>query len=186
MIGQALDCIADDINAHLQRAQADNLERVILSNLVDQDGTPPLETENKIVLTLVSLDEEKNIYDRSPAERAGTGVARTSDPIYLNLHVILAATHRHYRTGLEALSSVIAYLKAKPTFDHGNTPQLPSSVRRLNFNLEKLAYADLSNIWSYLGANYLPAANYTIRIVGLGTRQIQSVNPAIESVGVSS
>ncbi len=186
MIGLALDCIAEDINAHLQRAESDNLERVILSNLVDQDGSPPVETENKVVLTLISLDEEKNIYDRGGAERAGSLVARTADPIYLNVHVLFAATHRHYPSGLEALSAVIAYIKSKPTFDHQNTPQLPNDVRRLNFNLERLAYADWSNIWSYLGANYLPAVTYTIRIVGLGTKQIQSVDPAIEAVGVSS
>lgn len=184
MIGQALDCIADDINAHLKRAHGDNVERAILSNIVDQEGNPPLDTENKVVLTLISLDEERNIYDRSSPERVGALVARTSDPIYLNLHVVFAATHRHYRSGLEALSAVIAYLKAKQTFNHHNTPKLPEDVRQLSFNLEKLAYADLSNIWSYLGANYLPAATYTIRIVGLGARQIQSADPAIETTGV--
>lgn len=186
MIGLALDCVADDVNAALQRAQSDNVERVILSNLVDQDGNPPLDTENKVVLSLISLDEEKNVYDRSGPERAGSAVARTTDPLYLNLHVMFAATHRHYVTGLEALSSVIGYIKAKPSFTHQNTPLLPSDVTRLNFNLERLAYADLSNIWSFLGANYLPAAIYTIRMVGVGTRKIQSVDPAIETVGVST
>jgi hypothetical protein len=186
MIAPALDCVADDINAFLQRSQQDNLDRVILSNLVDQEGSPPLATENKIVLVLTALDEEKNVYDGLPTPRGSPSVARTNDPIYLNLHVMFAATHKHYATGLKALSAVIAYLKAKPVFDPLNTPNLPSDVRQLNFNLEKLGYSELCNLWSFIGANYLPSANYTIRMVGLGQRQVQTLVPAIESVGVSS
>lgn len=186
MIGQALDCVADDINAHLQRAQSDNIERVLLSNVVDEDGHTPTDAADKVVLTLVSLDEEKNILEPGGVSRGATSVRRSTDQIYLNVHVMFAATHRHYRTGLDALSSVIAYLKSKPTFDHRNTPQLPDDVRRLNFNLEKLSYADGSNIWSYLGANYLPSVVYTIRMVALGSPQLQSVDPAVETVGVGS
>lgn len=186
MIAQALECIADDVNSHLQRLQNDQLERVILSNLVDQEGNQPAEAENKIVLTLTALDEEKNVYDGAVAARGYPLVTRTSDPIYLNLHVMFAATHKHYATGLENLSAVIAYLKGKPVYDGRNTPLLPPEIRQLNFNLEKLGYPEMSNLWTYLGANYLPAVNYTIRMICLGQRQVQSQVPAIETIGVNA
>lgn len=185
MLDQALSCIADDINAHLQRLQDDNLERVVLSNLVDQGGSPPMETENKVVLVLTALDEEKNVLNPGDG-RSGLSVARMADPIFLNVHVMLAATHKHYPTALEALSAVVGYIKSKPVFDPINTPLMPTGVRQLNFNMERLGYADLSNLWSYLGSSYLPAVNYTIRMVGVGQRQVQSLVPAIDSVGVSS
>jgi hypothetical protein len=185
MIAQALECIADDINSHLQRVQRDHLERVILSNLVDQEGNPPLDTENKIVLALTALDEEKNVYDSSAVTRGNPSVPRVTDPIYLNLHVMFAATHKHYPTGLENLSAVIGYIKGKPSLDRRNTPLLPDGIRQLYFNMEKLGYAEMSNLWSFLGANYLPAANYTIRMVGVGQRQVQTLVPAVESVGLA-
>jgi len=185
MIDQALECVADDINSHLQRLQRDQFERVVLSSLIDQEGAPPLETENKVVLLLTALDEEKNVYDGSGANRGTPAVARTHDPIYLNLHVMFAATHKHYLTGLGSISDVIAYIKSKPVFDGHNTPLLPAGIRQLNFNMEKLGYAEMSNLWTYLGANYLPAVNYTIRLVGLGQRQVQAMVPSVESVGVA-
>lgn len=185
MIGLALECVADDLNARLPRAQPDHLKRVVVSNLVDLHGTPPLETENKVVLGLTALDEEKNILDpRGATGSAGTS-ARTSDPAFMNLHVMFAATHAHYPTALEALSAVIACLKTKSVFDRQNTPLLPVGIRQLNFNQEKLGYGDLSNLWSYLGANYVPSVNYTIRLVALGQPQVVGVTPAIASVEVA-
>jgi hypothetical protein len=186
MIDLALGCIAADINSYLQRLHQDNFERVVLSGLVDQSGAPPIKTEDKIVLLLTGIDEEKNVYDAIPAQRGGASVTRGSDPIYVNLHVMFAATQKHYPTALQALSAVIGYVKAKPVFDGCNTPELPSAIRQMNFNLEKLGYGELSNLWGFLGASYLPSANYTIRMVGLGQRQVNALVPSIEGVAVST
>lgn len=186
MIAEALDCVADDLNAHFRRVQGDNLDRIILSALVDtQQSGPPIETENKVVLTVAALDEEKNVLNGASAALSAATSARYVEPIYLNLHVVFAATHKHYPTALTALSSVIAYLKAKPVFDPLNTPALPEGIRQLNFNLEKLGYADLCNLWSYLGSSYLPSVNYTIRMVGVGSRRLESAPPAVGAVEVS-
>jgi hypothetical protein len=186
MIDKALDFIAEDINRHLQRVQRDKIERVILSSLVDQEGSPPIETENKVVLVLNALDEEKNVYDGQPSGRGTPSVTRNTEPIYLNLHVIFAATHKHYLTSLAALSSIIGYIKSKPVFDGRNTPQLPAEINRLYFNMEKIGYGDLCNVWSYLGANYLPSVNYTIRMVGVGARRIEALVPAVQSIGAET
>jgi|HubBroStandDraft_1064217.scaffolds.fasta_scaffold219200_2 hypothetical protein len=184
MIDQALDCVADDINASFKRANRDNIDRIVLSNLIDQDGSPPQATENRIVLVLTALDEEKNVLDSGPPPRGTPSVARTTEPICLNLHVMFAATHKHYATGLQTLSAVVAYIRGKPVFDCRNTPSLPSELGQLKFNMEKLDYADMSNLWSYLGTGYLPAVNYTIRMVTLGQRQLRAMVPAVEAVNV--
>jgi hypothetical protein len=159
---------------------------VIVSNLVDQSGSPPLQIEDMIVLTLTALDEEKNVLDGAGVVRSGSSSIRFADSIFLNLHVMFAATHKQYDTALAALSNIVAYLKAKPVFDHQNTPRLPDEIRQLNFNMERLGYSELCNIWSYLGAKYLPAANYTIRLVGIGQRGVRTVQPVIEDVEVGA
>lgn len=185
MLDQALDCVASDINAHLQGVQGAGTGPVVLSSLAESTGGLPVEAENRVVLMLAALDEERNILEPTPPRGGSTAPVMTGQ-IHLNVHVMFAATHKHYASGLRALSSVIAYLKAKPVFDARNTPAMPSGLRQLSFNMEKLSYADLSNLWSYLGTSYLPAVNYTIRLVALGQRQLRANPPAIETVVVNS
>ncbi|MBI2512827.1 MAG: DUF4255 domain-containing protein [Opitutae bacterium] len=185
MLNDALTCVANDLNAHFARSGAGPDDSVQLSGLVDASGATPTLVEEKVVLLLTALDEEKNILP-APAGRGGATVPQTTVPIHLNVHVMFAATHKHYASALHMLSVVIAYLKAKPVFDRRNTPALTRGLRQLNFNLEKLAYADLSNLWSYLGVNYLPSVSYTIRLVALGSPQIRANPPAIETVEVST
>lgn len=185
MLDQALECVAGDINAYLQGTPGAGAGRVVLSSLTESTGGFPVEAENKVVLLVAALDEERNILEPTPPRGGSTAPVLTGQ-IHLNVHVMFAATHKHYSSGLRALSSVIAYLKAKSVFDPRNTPSMPAGLRQLSFNMEKLSYADLSNLWSYLGTSYLPAVNYTIRLVALGQRQLRANPPAIETVAVNS
>ena len=181
MLEKALNCIADDLNAHFQRNRPSSDSLVKVSSLADKSGSSAAAVEEKIVLQIVALDEERNIQEPAPA-RGGATVAIGTGPIYLNLHVIFAATHGDYPSALQLLSDLIAYLKAKPVFDRRNTPAMPEGLRQLNFHLERLDYADLSNLWGYLGTSYLPSVNYTIRMVAVGRDQIRAAPPAIETV----
>ena len=181
MLDEALQCVADDLNAHFPRSRSGGQALIKLANLADNSGGASAELEEKIVLLLTALDEERNIQEPA-SPRGGATVTLGTGQIYLNLHVMFAATHGHYPSALRVLSEVIAYLKAKPVFDRRNTPAMPPSLRQLSFNLEKLGYADLSNLWSYVGASYLPSVNYTIRMVALGQDQIRAAPPAIATV----
>lgn len=179
MIHVALDLIATDLNAHLQRQQGDHLPQLVLSHLADRDGALPVESENKVILLLTSFEPETHARDFPRRTRTLPNVAQRVDPLALSLHVVFAATHRHYKTALAALSSIIGYLNAKPVFDHGNTPRMPSTLGAFSLHLERLDYAELNYLWSYLGASYLPSANYTVRVVAAGQSEIQSVTPAV-------
>lgn len=183
MILEALECISADLDRRL-RAPEESRPRVAVSGLVGSDGTPSFEPDT-IALTLVGLDEERNVIQRDSAP-AGRSLTRTSDVLYLNLHVMFAATHKRYDTALRALAGVVGFLKSKPVFDARNTPEFPDALRQLSLSLEKLGYSELSHIWSYLGASYLPSAHYTLRMVAIGRPEPRELVPAITNVRVEA
>lgn len=168
MIDKALHCIAAELDRHLRQRRESGLEEVKLISLVDSAGAMAQQAEECVALLLAGIDEEKNIQDTPGAAVALPLGLRLTKPIFLNLHVVFAATHRHYETALSSLTAVIEYLKFKSRFDQKNTPNLPEPIRHLGFNLEKLSYAETNNLWGYLGTHYRPSVNYTIRAVAAG------------------
>jgi hypothetical protein len=186
----ALECIVNDLNAHLSRQDLALYDRkpVMLSHLVDRDGNPSLGTENKIVLLATGLQEEKTARDTGAVYRGMPLVPRTSEPVFLNLHVLFAATHtsKLYAEGLDVLSAIVSHLKAKPVFDRRNTPLMPAGLDSFSVQLERLGYSELNNLWGYLGASYLPSLNYVIRMLGVGPRRIQSLVPAVAAAEVAN
>jgi hypothetical protein len=97
---------------------------------------------------------------------------RKHPPVHLNLYLLFAANHSNYLTALEQLSNVIGFFQAKPFFTPANTPNLPSEVDKLTVELISLNFQELSNFWTAIGSNILPAAIYKLRMVAITEAQI--------------
>ena len=208
MIDRALLCVVKDVNEHFHRLENDGVDRVALCGLVNPDGTIPNETEGRVAMLVTCVEEEKNVANGATSnsvwrethkhvERAEKNVDGASinasapaaqiltDPIHLNVHVMVAAMHKRYDTGLGMLSAVIACLREKPVFNHQNTPGLDPEIERLMFNMMKMNYSEMSHLWSGLGAKYVPSALYTMRMLTLGQRQIQRISPEVARINVN-
>lgn len=184
MIFEALECVSADLDRRL-RSRDDSRPRVKVSGLVGPDGNASFEPDT-VALALIGLDEERNVMERELPPAMGRSIQRTSEVLYVNLHVLFAATHQRYDTALRALAGVVGHLKGKPVFDARNTPGFPAELRQVTVHLEKLGYSDLSHIWSYLGMSYLPSALYTLRMVAVGRPQVRELVPAIADVRVEA
>ena len=184
MIDRALLCVVKDVNEHFHRLENDGVDRVALCGLVNPDGTIPNETEGRVAMLVTCVEEEKNVAGASITASAPAAQILT-DPIHLNVHVMVAAMHKRYDTGLGMLSAVIACLREKPVFNHQNTPGLDPEIERLMFNMMKMNYSEMSHLWSGLGAKYVPSALYTMRMLTLGQRQIQRISPEVARINVN-
>ena len=162
------------------------LEPVVVSNLVDPDGSVPVETEDKVVLVLTRIAEERNIGGaRGAGVRLGSEFQLHTAPMYLDLQVLLAARFRRYEAGLGILSDVIAYLRSKPVFSRQNTPRMDEDLDRLEVTMLKLDYGEEYHLWSALGAKYSPSAVYSLRLLPLGRPQLLERLPVIQETGVN-
>ena len=184
MIDTALIYIRDLLNEHFRNEFTISENKVVLSNIVKNDGSAAQNVDGKIVFFLISLDEEstlKNSINRSPGNDSGSFASRTS-PLHLNLQLLFCSNFDSnvYSEGLSYLSSLIRFFHANKiiTLDHLNNSS--QKLRRLSFELCKLDYDQLSHLWSAVGSKLMPSVVYKVAMVVLDDAPVRKVIPLIK------
>lgn len=179
MIYEALSCVTEDINNNLKRKLQINEDKMILSGIVNQDGSIAVPGENKMLVTLVNVEKETA---RTSVSNTGAGMYNTaSSGVCINLYVLFSAyfTSNNYAQALRFLSYTIAFIQSKNTFTAQNTPALDNSISKLAFELESPGSDRLNNMWATLGAKYMPSVLYKVRMLTFDDSIIKEYRPAV-------
>ena len=180
MIYEALSCVIEDINNNLKRKLQINEDKVILSGIINQDGSVAMQGENKMLVTLINVEKETA---RASAGNSATGgmFNATSTTVCINLYVLFAAyfSSNNYAQALRFLSYTIAFFQSKSIFTTQNTPALDNSISKLAFELESPGQDRLNNMWATLGAKYMPSVLYKVRMLTFDDSIIKEYRPAV-------
>jgi hypothetical protein len=189
MIYQALDTVTNELNTYLvKRFHVDGQKAAILNSVVNQDGSIPDYSLNKIVLTLINLEHETTM-PYNPIYFQNQEMTQTQKPQNLpynfNMDVLVTAVFEgiNYDEGLKFLSEAIYFFQNKNTFTIENTPQLNQSIQQLHFELIKLTYHQEHSLWGAIGAKYMPSVLFKIRMLSfqsdtlIDVPQIAQVKP---------
>jgi hypothetical protein len=162
MIQNVLPIIGSQLNEYLKTSFGEMDDRVIVTSIGNSSGASTIDSENKITITLINVEEEKLIRNTGYNQFSGSNPS-----IYINLYVIFAANfpENNYREGLRFLSAVIYFFQGQHTFNPQNTPSLPAEVDKITVEIINLEFPVLSNIWSMLGGKYLPSIVYKFRML---------------------
>ena len=165
MIHEVIPLIAADLNDFLESRFDTDADPVILSNLVNQDGTLAIKEENKVIVTLVNVERDGS------NQMFGSGLARGDMPIHINLYVMFASYFANYLESLKFLSGVIGFFQANPNYIHdGNT---------IRIELYNPDFKEVSNVWSATGAKYLPSVIFKFRTLNMDEDRINDEIPPI-------
>jgi len=178
MIYASLDTIADKLNFYLKSRFAVAEDKVLISNLVNQDGTPAISEADKVVITLVNIQEESIGSRRS-------GLDGMNRPINLNLYVLFSAyfIDGNYSEALKFLSAVISFFQANVVFNQVNTPDLPLNIEKLTFEIVNQDLQSQSHLWGTLGGKYIPSVIYKVRMITIQESNMDIDTPRISGVG---
>lgn len=182
MIDVTLTYIRDLLNQHLKNNFTLTENKVVLSNLVENDGSSSRDVEDKVVLFLIQLDEETSLKNASGrGSITGGAFAERNTPLFLNLHIFFCTNFRgqNYIEGLNYLSAIVRFFQQNRTLTPPASLGFSKSIEKLSFELCKLDYDQMSNIWSSIGSKLLPSVIYKVRIVVMGDSPIKKVTPAI-------
>lgn len=179
MIDSAIYSIIEELNDSLNMKFRLNENRVVASNLLNLDGSLSLKDENRIVVSLVNLEEEKT------ATPNGFGVPTSgpNHPIYLNMYVLFYSlfNEKLYEESLKFISSIIGFFQAKKVFTPNNTPGLDQKIDKILVEIHNTSFHEQSNILSALGAKYAPCILYKMRMVGIEESFIEYKSSRITS-----
>lgn len=168
MIDTAISHIAGELNQFLKRSFDLDEDVVVVSNILEQDGTVASHVNNKIVVSLVNIQKDTVPFQQQ--NLASVGSARSvvsSPPVFFNLYLMFASyfSGNNYQEGLKFISNTINYFQSQPVFDRSNSPGLTGNIDKLILDIENLNMNDLSGLWGMLSGKYLPSILYKVRMV---------------------
>lgn len=158
---------------------------VVISNVIEQDGTVVTDINNKVVLSLVNIEKE------TASGRMSLQNPKTSDqsiisypPVHLNFYLLFSAhfTGSNYRESLKYLSNTISFFQRNPVFNHQNTPDLSKEINKLILEIENLSFSDLNNIWSNISGKYIPSILYKVRTLSFDAEDIKAQIPTLKEL----
>ena len=91
MIHNLLPTIGAELNEYFKSKFEIEEDRVIVSNLINQDGSIAVEGNNKVVFHLVNIEEETTLKSSSGTSSFGGGFGASGGNINVNLTVMFSA-----------------------------------------------------------------------------------------------
>ncbi len=175
MINAAIDHICFQLNQYLTKVYGLNEDVVVISNILEQDGSVSAHINNKIVVSLVNIEKDSIPFRQQTVGPAGaTRSLVTARPLYFNLYIMVASYFNgsNYREGLKFISTTLSYFQGQSVFNQQNSPSLDSGIEKLILEIENLDLNNLSNLWGVLSGKYLPSVLYKVRMISFDAEAV--------------
>lgn len=176
MLDKVLLFIANHLNKNLKLTYGLTEDMAIPGSLINLDGSVTNTIENKIILSIINLEQEKVVkHSGEFISSTGGKYGRVNPPIFLNLYLLISANYNaeNYLEALKMLSAIIKFFQSSAVFTSSAYPDLDSSIERLTFEVYNIPVRELSHIWSGIGAKYVPSIVYKVRMIGVQGGQIK-------------
>jgi len=146
-------------------------DRVVASAIVNQDGTVAIRDENKVIISLVDIQEE-GILKNTGVQHSirNGGFVKSPLPVHLNLYIMFSSlfSNGNYIESLKYVSEIILFFQSRVIFDRSTYPSLQNtSIEKLVFEMYHPDYQARNNLWSTIGAKYVPSVIYKVKMLTL-------------------
>lgn len=189
MLDKVLLFISNLLNKELKMSFGLTEDIVMVSSLINLDGSITQNIENKIILSVINLEQEKTIKNREEYFQTSKGTFnKTHAPIYLNMYLLVSANYNseNYIEALKMLSEVIGVFQASKIFTSQSHPDLDASIERLNFEIFNVPVQELSHVWSGIGAKYVPSMVYKVRMISIQKGRVRAEIAGINNLGANA
>ncbi len=165
---------------------------VVLENIAlwESGSTDATKIEDKVVLTLLKLEEETTLRNTPNFKIKNGKTEYKNPPVHLNLYLLISANCDTYDKSLRSISKVIQFFQGKKIFTSSNTIYNRTNVAfdvldYFKFVLELFtpSFEELNNVWGTLGGRQLPAVIYRIQLIKLERDKKLSSESVITHVG---
>lgn len=194
MISHALTIIKNELHTHLDSVYGSTNAAVELRNLAEGIATGP--SRETLNLSVINIKEEKALKNLSNYVRNDITlkVNYENQPTFLNFQILLTATHADYTNALLLLSRAIRFFQFKNVFTQDSVD--PNSIVtnaptndldklaefKLIFDLYSPSMEEVNHLWGTLGGKQYPFVLYTMRMLDLKFKSVQSESELITEI----
>lgn len=199
MIAHALTIVINEMNQHLDDIFQMTMPSVGLGNLAEGFAGSPGSNgvaRNMLILSVVNIKEEKALKNLPNYVRddASLKVSYENPPVFLNLQILVSATHTNYSDALLVLSRAICFFQYKNVFTQDNVSANSIAVNapnnpldqlesfKLIFDLYSPSMEEVNHLWGTLGGKQYPFVLYMLRMIDLKFKAVQSESGLITEV----
>lgn len=178
MIYSAVSTISSVVNDYLRNRFSTIEDKLIVSNLVNPDGSVAVTEPDKIILSLVNLQQET-------VSHRGRGSSNQS--INLNVFLLFSASFEeaNYLEGLRYLSGIISFFQANKVLNHSNTPDMDPDIDKLSFEIVNQDLQNQSHLWGTMGAKYMPSILYKTRMISFNDSFLNNLDTPFTGFGTN-
>jgi hypothetical protein len=175
MIHNVLPVIGASLNEYLRSEFQLTEDRVVVSGLTDLKGNIASQIDNKLVVSLIGIEEEGTLTNAFP------GAPGINAPIHINLLAMFSANfpESNYTESLRFLSAIITFFQGARVFNHQNTPMLSTNIDKVTCEMMSLSFQEQNLVWGTLGAKYIPSVVYRFRTLSMSRGNILEEVPRI-------
>ena len=112
MIYQAIQLLKNQLNQYIPAINGQ--EQVEIGNIAFNESQDQDKIKDKVVISLVNLEEESTLKNSKSFQIDSTGVTYRDHPVHMNLYVLMSANYsvEKYDIALKNLSKVIEYFQS--------------------------------------------------------------------------
>ncbi|MCX2494516.1 DUF4255 domain-containing protein [Pedobacter sp. PF22-3] len=166
MINEALQFTCDTLDQFLKNRFGLDEPKVIKNTLIDSNGSIPVVNQNKIVISLINVEKETTKPFNVRNHQLNNGSYANVNPAErFNLDVLISANFDDYSETLKFLNAVILFFQVNAVLSANSSSSIPKGLNKLEFDIEKLNYQEMNNLWSAMGAKYQPSVIYKMRLI---------------------
>ena len=189
MISHALTIVMNELNKHLVDNYHSIDPQVGLRNPAEgfTAGAGGGAQREMLYVSVVNIKEEKTLKNQPNFVRNDTTltVRYENPPVFLNLLILMTATHAEYNNALLVLSRVIRFFQFKNVFSQDTVaPQSITKSMPLNpfdqleefkliFDLYSPTMEEVNHLWGTLGGKQYPFVLYILRMLDLKFPAVQ-------------
>ncbi len=180
MLDKALQFTSTVLNQFLKVTFSLNENKVVINNLISPNGDIPEGNKNKMVLSLLNIEQETNKQFYGRNQQLEDGSFKNVNPAErFNLDLLFSSNFQDYSETLKFLNATIQFFQANSTMDRQRYSNLPEGIDRLNFDIEKISYHEMHSLWSAMGAKYQPSVIYKMRLVSIQADETIQTIPSV-------
>ncbi|QHI37217.1 hypothetical protein IMCC3317_25950 [Kordia antarctica] len=188
MIEKALQFTGKALNQFVKKKFGLDEDVVTINPIIDQNGVVPKENQNKIVISLIHIEQDttKQFYNRNQQLQNGNYIKAPLSYRY-NLFVLITPNFTNYSEALKFLDASIQFFQINAMIDATRNAEIPADLGKLEYEFQKGEnYMQMQNLWTALGAKYQPSVIYKIRLVTIASDEIEGFDTGIIEINTNA